>query len=403
MIKYFQGGYDEAKKYSYGSNVKKFFVCPDCGRVRDKEKAISDLYRTRSIGCICSDSYSVPKKYIYCLLSQCGIDFEMEYKREWTNGRLYDFRIISNFGIIGKKIIIETDGDFHRKDNTLSGMTVKESNEIDNIKNNMAINNGYIVIRINYFSSNIRGFKEEILNSELGNYINLSLVDFDECLRFSTSNFYKEICLFYKNNNLDCKHIAKHFKISKTTVRNALSVGTENGWCEYNPKKSREIGLINSRKKIIENAIDIYVYDLNGNYIGKFDSAGTFDRLTIKNKNRYFAQGILRAIRNKTYIYKNLLFFNSGNITKEDVLKIVSSTKKMCVKINQYNLFGELIRTYDTASQASKETGINSSFIVSCCKRKKYYKSAGGYIWRYYHDSYDMESYVYKNINKIEI
>ena len=36
MIKYFQGGYDEAKKYTKSSNQKIYFNCPTCGRIKNK-------------------------------------------------------------------------------------------------------------------------------------------------------------------------------------------------------------------------------------------------------------------------------------------------------------------------------------------------------------------------------
>ena len=36
MISYFQGGYDEAKRYTHGSEQKIHPVCPECGRIKDK-------------------------------------------------------------------------------------------------------------------------------------------------------------------------------------------------------------------------------------------------------------------------------------------------------------------------------------------------------------------------------
>lgn len=37
MIPYFQGGYGEAKRYLAGSEEKKIFICPLCGRLKDKK------------------------------------------------------------------------------------------------------------------------------------------------------------------------------------------------------------------------------------------------------------------------------------------------------------------------------------------------------------------------------
>lgn len=34
-------------------------------------------------------------------------------------------------------------------------------------------------------------------------------------------------------------------------------------------------------------------------------------------------------------------------------------------------------------TEAERCTGINQTNIVSCCKNRKYHKTAGGYIWKY--------------------
>lgn len=54
-------------------------------------------------------------------------------------------------------------------------------------------------------------------------------------------------------------------------------------------------------------------------------------------------------------------------------------TKKEGKKVNQYNLNGELIKSYKSITEASRETKINLSNI--CMAAKKERKTAGGYIW----------------------
>jgi hypothetical protein len=79
MIKYFQGGYDEAKLYTVGSHKEFYPICPDCNRVKNKPMMIKTLYRTNSIGCICSDKLSYPEKFIFELLKQLDIDYIYQY------------------------------------------------------------------------------------------------------------------------------------------------------------------------------------------------------------------------------------------------------------------------------------------------------------------------------------
>ena len=53
-------------------------------------------------------------------------------------------------------------------------------------------------------------------------------------------------------------------------------------------------------------------------------------------------------------------------------------------KVNQYNLKGELLMTFDGIRVAEEKTGINNRNICGCCKGKT--KTAGGYVWRYADD-----------------
>lgn len=50
-------------------------------------------------------------------------------------------------------------------------------------------------------------------------------------------------------------------------------------------------------------------------------------------------------------------------------------------KLNQYDLQGNYIKTWDYIKQAGDSLNIPNSNIVKCCK--KTYKTAGGFVWRY--------------------
>lgn len=55
-------------------------------------------------------------------------------------------------------------------------------------------------------------------------------------------------------------------------------------------------------------------------------------------------------------------------------------------KVKQYDKNNNLLNTYASIMEASKETNIDRAHISTCCKGKKCYKSAGGYIWRYVYE-----------------
>lgn len=50
-------------------------------------------------------------------------------------------------------------------------------------------------------------------------------------------------------------------------------------------------------------------------------------------------------------------------------------------KVEQYDLNGNFIRTWDTIKQAADKLKINTANIIACCQGK--YKKSHGFIWRY--------------------
>lgn len=52
--------------------------------------------------------------------------------------------------------------------------------------------------------------------------------------------------------------------------------------------------------------------------------------------------------------------------------------------IIQFTKGGELVKKWDSATEAGKVLNINTSLIISCCKQRKHNNSAGGFRWEYY-------------------
>jgi len=173
MVKFFQGGYDEAKQYTKGSTKKIYPICPDCGRVKNKEIIISSIYKTHSIGCSCSDGYSYPNKITFNMLEQLNINFIPEYSPDWIKLRKYDFYFEKD----NIKYIVELDGMFHYIDNTRNGQTKEESRMIDDYKDDMADRHGIEMIRIDCRKSEVDFIKNNIKDSILNKLFDLSKID----------------------------------------------------------------------------------------------------------------------------------------------------------------------------------------------------------------------------------
>lgn len=54
--------------------------------------------------------------------------------------------------------------------------------------------------------------------------------------------------------------------------------------------------------------------------------------------------------------------------------------------VEQYTIDGELIATYETATEASRATGVSVSKISAVAKGRR--KTAGGFLWKYPHDKH---------------
>ena len=52
-------------------------------------------------------------------------------------------------------------------------------------------------------------------------------------------------------------------------------------------------------------------------------------------------------------------------------------------QVIQYSLNGDIIKQWESITDASKTLGIAGPNIIDVCKGKKYHKTAGGFIWKY--------------------
>lgn len=57
---------------------------------------------------------------------------------------------------------------------------------------------------------------------------------------------------------------------------------------------------------------------------------------------------------------------------------------KLSKPVNQYDLEGNFIRTWENILSVEKELKLNHSLISACCKKRR--KHTGGYVWRYVKD-----------------
>ena len=227
MIPYFQGGYEEAIKYTSGTNKKIYPICPICGKIKDNKIPICQIKKTHSIGCTCRDGISYPEKFFMRFLEQLNINYIYQLSKsvfEWVGKYCYDFYLPDY------NCIVETHGGQHYKDVTWSSSSATNGN--DKRKMHLATSNGIDhYIQLDCRKSTMEFISNSILKSELLKMLNIEKdkISWENCSEFACGNITQDICNFYVNNNHDISITSKQFQLSKTCIARYLRLGNELG------------------------------------------------------------------------------------------------------------------------------------------------------------------------------
>lgn len=247
MVKFFQGGEEEARLYNKSSNKKIYPICPDCGKIREKPISINKIYSRKHVPCNCNDNTTYPEKFMSNILFQLGVEFEYQLSKAnftWCENYKYDFYLKDY------DTIIETHGRQHYDDVKGYMKKIKDEQYNDLIKKELALKNGilnYIVIDCRL--SDIEWIKDSISNSVLYKIFDFSNINWNKAHEFALSNLVKEVCEYYENNkdSMLIKDIAKVFKIGRNATSRYLKFGSTLGWCNYDINK-----IINTKYNIIK-------------------------------------------------------------------------------------------------------------------------------------------------------
>lgn len=248
---------EDAKKYTKGSDKKIEIVCPNCNNM--KVIKIGTIHTYKSIGCACGDGFSYPEKFMNNILTQLGVNFEMQYSPEWINSKRYDFYLPEY------NMIIETHGVQHYEDCNWSKYEDIQAN--DKYKRELALENGIdTYIELDCKRSDLGWIKNSILNSKLNDMFDLSNIDWNKCEEFALGNLIKEVCDYWNNKEEweTTYTIAEnnHFGIARShTIVNYLKRGNDLGWCVYNPKEESRKGSIKAGKKNVKWDVCVYKED----------------------------------------------------------------------------------------------------------------------------------------------
>lgn len=214
----------------------------------------------------CSDGLSYPNKFMYRLLNQLKIEFIPEHVFSWCTNKLYDIYIPS------LNIIIENHGKQHyirTSFETIGGRTLKEEQENDLYKYNIAIKNGIqYYITIDCRESDLEYIRNSIMSSNLPSLLKFSdkNIDWNLCHEYALNPIIKDVCKYWENNNKNITCTKEHFKLDIHTVMQYLEKGSKVGFCSYKKgfSDSRTLSSIQFGSKPIYNVEnDIYFFSKN--------------------------------------------------------------------------------------------------------------------------------------------
>ena len=240
-VKYFANVKD-AYTYTYRSNRKVKMKCCDCGHV--KHMSVSNLTRYGFSCDICSDGVSYPEKLLASVLSRLNVEFIKQIS--YDNGfHMYDFYLLKH------NTILETHGLQHYEHGFKRfGKTLKEEQENDRVKRELAISNG--ILSENYHEIDCRYSTLEWcrpnIEKALSNYMNMSMFtdkDWMEIDIQAQKSLKIEVCKHWnenkrENGELSTRQLADVFGVTKQTIIQYLKWGNANGLCVYNTREETE-------------------------------------------------------------------------------------------------------------------------------------------------------------------
>lgn len=280
LIKYFINK-EDASKVKLGTNTKMIFKCPNCGY--EKELNVYVLENTGFSCPKCKDNISYPNKFLRAFLNNLGIEYDLEWQDDWCKPYKYDAHFIKN----GVEYLIEADGNYHKAENTLYFKAQREDvRKRDKIKDDLAIKNNCVLIRIDCYESDGLYIKNNILNSLLNDIFDLRDIDWEKCLEEAESSLVKKVCDYYnKHINMELKEIAKHFKLAECTVVNYIKRGAQ-------IKLTRDL---RGRYR----GIKITLVDRTGNLIASYGGYSVLEKRSEEDLGQFYSRGKIAKIIKK--------------------------------------------------------------------------------------------------------
>lgn len=382
--------YDKTEGYKYlsSSNHKTIWVCQCCGSLVHG-KSIYNVCKNNTVYCpFCNDGFSYPEKLMNAILTYSKIIYTYHFSFEdqffYYNNKPYHPEYDFYFIYKSKKYIIEMDGGFHYKQtNGHFEYSLEEIQEIDRLKDELALKNGCEVIRIDCCRSEYSYILNSLKKSKLSDIINFDNLNSYEINKNACSSKIKEICNIYMNNTKILPEISERTKVNRYTVYNYLRLGTQIGLCDYNPNKityskgSRKVICLNNKTFYSSISEASKITGINPSLI-----SGCC-------KNKYITGGTDKEGNYLIWMYKED-YQNLINDKIEIDSYIIQRLNKRWTTLSKQVICLNTLDIFDISS-ASKWCSVSKTSLSACCRGETrtsgmHPKTGERLQWMYYNE-----------------
>lgn len=224
---------------------------------------LKPYYKLNKEGFRCSfcNKMSYPNKFLRVLLQTIPNITQLQFEHSYTLDNMEKIRYDATFQYNNKFFVIEINGDQHYTDCSYNNYNVDIQKNKDKLKRQYAIQHNMIYICIDARKSVFSYIQDQLLASELSNYIDFTTIDWNDLYKkLNNYSLLNEICIDYENNLLRISELEHKYQIDHHNISRYLQDGKKLGLCpSYQSNNNRQ-------------GVRIEAYDSEHNFIGIYPS-----------------------------------------------------------------------------------------------------------------------------------
>ena len=221
---------------------------------------------------------------------------------------------------------------------------------------------------------------KQVDKHSLGNYI------YNAYMKYGTNNFkFQIICICFDedSNNYEEYYIKKY----NTIVPNGYNLKEGGNNLHHHPETIKLISNKLKGRKLSNEQIEKMRISMKGKKHSEETKQKIREKTKLYMKNNENIKKIYSEKFKGKKMDENVKQRMYENMTEENKIRknknLLKGSEKMKKQVNQYSKDNIFIKSFNSITEASKETATDYNSLSSVCNNKKGYKTAGGFIWKF--------------------